>query len=42
MKISGSTKTAGKTGIATDFTKLKEGESIDRIQIASVVRAHIE
>jgi len=42
MKISGSTKTAGKTGKAIDFTKLKEGESIDRMQIASAVRAHIE
>jgi len=42
MKISNSTKTVGKTGKATDFTRLREEETIDMMQIASVVRAHIE
>jgi chromatin remodeling complex protein RSC6 len=42
IKIFNNTKTTGKTGKLTDFTKLKEGQTIDMMQLASVVGANIE
>ena len=36
------TKTTSKTGKVTDFTNLKEGQTIDMMQMASVVSANIE
>ena len=42
VKIFNNTKTTSKTGKVTDFTKLKEGQTIDMMQMASVVSANIE
>ncbi len=42
IKIINNTKTTSKTGKLTDFTKLKEGQTIDMMQLASVVSANIE
>jgi chromatin remodeling complex protein RSC6 len=42
IKIFRNTKTTSKTGKLTDFTNLKEGQTIDMMQMASVVGANIE
>ncbi len=42
IKIFNNTKITSKTGKLTDFTSLKEGQTIDMMQIASVVSANIE
>jgi chromatin remodeling complex protein RSC6 len=42
IKIFNNTKITSKTGKLTDFSKLKEGETIDMMQMASVVSANIE
>jgi chromatin remodeling complex protein RSC6 len=42
IRIFNNTKTTSKTGKLTDFTKLKEGQTIDMMQLASVVSANIE
>jgi len=42
IKIFNNTKIKSKTGKLTDFTKLKEGQTIDMMQLASVVSANIE
>jgi chromatin remodeling complex protein RSC6 len=42
IKIFNNTKTTSKTGTVTDLTKLKEGQTIDMMQMASVVSANIE
>jgi chromatin remodeling complex protein RSC6 len=42
IKIFNNTKTKSKTGKVTDLTKLKEGQTIDMMQMASVVSANIE
>jgi SWIB-domain-containing proteins implicated in chromatin remodeling len=42
IKIFNNTKIKSKTGKLTDFTKLKEGQTIDMMQMASVVSANIE
>jgi len=42
IKIFNNTKTISKTGKSIDLTKLKEGETIDMMQMASVVSANIE
>ncbi len=42
IKIFNNTKVTSKTGKLTDFTSLKEGQTIDMMQIASVVSANIE
>jgi len=42
IKIFNNTKTTSKTGKLTDFTMLKEGQTIDMMQMASVVSANIE
>jgi len=42
IKIFNNTKIKGKSGKVVDFTKLKEGQTIDMMQIASVVSANIE
>ena len=42
IKIFNSTKTISKTGKSIDLTNLKEGETIDMMQMASVVSANIE
>ena len=42
IKIFNNTKTTSKTGKVTDFTMLKEGQTIDMMQMASVVSANIE
>ena len=42
IKIFNNTKTTSKTGKLTDFTNLKEGQTIDMMQLASVVSANIE
>jgi chromatin remodeling complex protein RSC6 len=42
IKIFNNTKITGKTGKVTDFTKLNEGQTIDMMQLASVVSANIE
>ena len=42
IRIFNNTKTKSKTGKVTDLTKLKEGQTIDMMQMASVVSANIE
>ncbi len=42
IKIFNNTRITGKSGKVTDLTKLKEGETIDMMQMASVVSANIE
>lgn len=42
IKIFNNTKIKSKTGKLTDFTKLQEGQTIDMMQLASVVSANIE
>jgi chromatin remodeling complex protein RSC6 len=42
VKIFNNTKVTGKSGKVTDLTKLKEGETIDMMQMAAVVSANIE
>jgi chromatin remodeling complex protein RSC6 len=42
IKIFNNTKVTSKTGKLTDLTTLKEGETIDMMQMASVVSANIE
>jgi chromatin remodeling complex protein RSC6 len=42
IKIFKNTKTTSKTGKLTDFTNLQEGQTIDMMQMASVVSANIE
>lgn len=42
LPIFKNTKTTSKTGKVTDFTNLKEGETINMMQMASVVGANIE
>src|SRR5208337_4181484 len=42
IKIFNNTKTTSKTGKSIDFTNLKEGQTIDMMQMASVVSANIE
>ncbi len=42
LKVFKNTKTTSKTGKVTDFTKLQEGQTIDMMQVASVVSANIE
>lgn len=42
IKIFNNTKVKSKTGKVTDFTKLKEGQTIDMMQMASVISANIE
>jgi chromatin remodeling complex protein RSC6 len=42
IKIFNNTKVTSKSGKVVDFTKLKEGQTIDMMQIASVVSANIE
>ena len=42
IKIFNNTKTTSKTGKVTDFSMLKEGQTIDMMQMASVVSANIE
>jgi len=42
IKIFNNTKITSKTGKTTDFTKLIEGQTIDMMQMASVVSANIE
>ena len=42
LKVFKNTKTTSKTGKVTDFSNLKEGQTIDMMQIASVVSANIE
>ena len=42
IKIFNNTKTTSKTGKSIDLTNLKEGETIDMMQMASVVSANIE
>jgi len=42
VKIFNNTKITGKSGKVTDLTKLKEGETIDMMQMAAVVAANIE
>jgi len=42
IKIFRNTKTTSKTGTVTDLTNLKEGQTIDMMQMASVVSANIE
>lgn len=42
IKIFNNTKTTSKTGKLTDLTKLQEGQTIDMMQMASVVSANIE
>lgn len=42
IKIFNNTKTKSKTGKVTDLTKLKVGQTIDMMQMASVVSANIE
>ena len=42
IKIFNNTKVTSKTGKVTDLTNLKEGETIDMMQMASVVSANIE
>ncbi len=40
LKVFKNTKTTSKTGKVTDFSNLKEGQTIDMMQIASVVSAN--
>jgi chromatin remodeling complex protein RSC6 len=42
IKIFNNTKIKSKTGKVTDFTKLQEGQTIDMMQMASVISANIE
>ena len=42
IKIFNNTNVTSKAGKVTDFTKLKEGKTIDMMQMASVVSANIE
>lgn len=42
IKIFNNTKVTSKTGKVTDFTNLKEGQTIDMMQMACVVSANIE
>ena len=42
IKIFNNTKIKSKTGKVTDLTNLKEGQTIDMMQMASVVSANIE
>ncbi|HOX41638.1 MAG TPA: SWIB/MDM2 domain-containing protein [bacterium] len=42
IKIFNNTKIKSKTGKITDLTNLKEGQTIDMMQMASVVSANIE
>jgi len=42
IKIFNNTKTTSKTGKVTDLTKLEVGQTIDMMQMASVVSANIE
>ena len=42
LTIFRNTHTTGKTGKVTDLTNLKEGETINMMQMASVVGANIE
>jgi chromatin remodeling complex protein RSC6 len=42
IKIFNNTKTTSKTGKSIDLTNLKEGQTIDMMQMASVVSANIE
>jgi chromatin remodeling complex protein RSC6 len=42
IKIFNNTKVTSKTGKSIDFTKLKEGQTIDMMQMASVISANIE
>ena len=42
IKIFNNTKVTSKTGKSIDFTNLKEGQTIDMMQMASVVSANIE
>jgi chromatin remodeling complex protein RSC6 len=42
IKIFNNTKTTSKTGRVTDLTELKEGQTIDMMQMAAVVSANIE
>ncbi|NPV04509.1 MAG: hypothetical protein HPY67_07245 [Syntrophaceae bacterium] len=42
VKIFNNTQTKTKSGKVVDFTNLKEGETIDMMQMAAVVSANIE
>jgi chromatin remodeling complex protein RSC6 len=42
IKIFNNTKMTSKSGKVVDLTKLKEGQTIDMMQMASVVSANIE
>lgn len=42
IKIFNNTKITSKSGKVIDFTILKEGQTIDMMQIASVISANIE
>lgn len=42
IKIFNNTKVKTSSGKVVDFTKLKEGQTVDMMQIASVVSANIE
>ena len=42
LKIINNTKVKTASGKTVDFTKLKEGQTIDMMQLASVVSANIE
>jgi len=42
IKIFNNTNITSKTGKVTDFTNLKEGQTIDMMQMASIVSANIE
>lgn len=42
IKIFNNTQTTSKSGKVTDLTKLQEGQTIDMMQMASVVSANVE
>jgi len=42
IKLFNNTQTTSKTGKITDLTKLQEGQTIDMMQMASVVSANTE
>ena len=42
IKIFNNTNTTSKNGKVIDFTKLKEGQTIDMMQMAAVVSANVE
>jgi chromatin remodeling complex protein RSC6 len=42
IKIFNNTKTKSKSGKVTDLTKMKVGQTIDMMQVASVIGANIE